>query len=82
MSLKEKIDQYKQQSAGKASPEMVAVMQRSTADLQATIADRAIPKVGDAMPAFELPDSNGNVVSSAELLNAGPLVVTFFRGMW
>lgn len=82
MTLKEKIDQYKQESAGKASPEMVAIMQRSTADLQATVADRPIPSAGESLPAFSLPDSRGNDVSSVELLKSGPLVVSFFRGMW
>ncbi len=82
MTLKEKIAEYKQQSAGKASPDMVAIMQRSTAELQATVASRAIPAVGDKLPSFTLPDSQGNMVSSDELLQSGPLVVSFFRGMW
>lgn len=82
MTLKEKIDQYKQQMAGKVAPEMVAVMQRSTADLQATVSTRNIPTVGSTLPEFTLPDSNGNAVSSTSLLASGPLVVTFFRGMW
>lgn len=82
MTLKEKIDSYKQQSAGKASPEMVAIMKRSTAELQATVPTRNIPKVGSTLPEFNLLDSKGNEVSSKALLKSGPLVVTFFRGMW
>lgn len=38
--------------------------------------------VGDAAPAFSLPDHNGKVVSSAELLRRGRLVLCFFRGRW
>lgn len=38
--------------------------------------------VGDAMPAFLLPSAEGRLVDSADLLAAGPLVVTFFRGDW
>ncbi len=82
MTLKETIDQYKQQSAGKASPEMIAIMQRSTGELQASVEQRSIPAIGDTLPTFALPDSSGNEVSSAKLLESGPLVVTFFRGMW
>lgn len=82
MTLKEKIAEYKQQSAGKASPEMVAIMQRSTGELNDSVAGRSIPAVNDTLPAFSLPDSKGNSVSSADLLKSGPLVVTFFRGMW
>lgn len=39
-------------------------------------------RAGDVAPAFELPDSDGKPVSSAELLQRGPLVVVFFRGRW
>ena len=45
------------------------------------IMERAI-KVGDSLPAFSLPNANGQTVSSADLLAKGPLVVTVFRGHW
>jgi peroxiredoxin len=44
-------------------------------------AGRAV-KVGAKAPGFVLPDVNGNTVSSADLLAKGPLVVTFYRGLW
>ncbi len=31
---------------------------------------------------FELPDSEGEPVRSAALLERGPLVLTFYRGLW
>eukprot|EP01037_Dinobryon_pediforme_P002730 gene2730-2769_t len=37
---------------------------------------------GDTMPAFLLPNAEGRLIDSAELLAKGPLVVTFFRGNW
>lgn len=82
MTLKAKIDEYKQKSAGKASPEAVAIMHSSTAAVQDSIAARAIPVMGQKLAAFELSDSKGNLVRSADLLQKGPLVVSFFRGMW
>ena len=45
------------------------------------LADRALA-VGEKAPAFILPDHNGTLVSSANLLNTGRLVVCFFRGRW
>ncbi len=39
-------------------------------------------KAGEAMPEFLLPNAEGGLVASADLLAAGPLVVTFFRGDW
>ena len=37
---------------------------------------------GAAMPGFLLPNEMGQSLSSAELLESGPLVVTFFREGW
>jgi peroxiredoxin len=37
---------------------------------------------GATAPAFELPDHDGKPVSSAQLLERGRLVVSFFRGRW
>jgi peroxiredoxin len=38
--------------------------------------------VGDEAPAFRLPDVGGAEVALADLLAAGPVVVTFYRGAW
>ncbi|MFX6250228.1 peroxiredoxin-like family protein, partial [Acinetobacter baumannii] len=39
-------------------------------------------KAGDHAPAFTLPDADGAPVESAALLAKGPLIVTFYRGIW
>jgi peroxiredoxin len=38
--------------------------------------------VGEHIPSFTLPDSLGELVSSDELLERGPLVISFYRGDW
>jgi peroxiredoxin len=38
--------------------------------------------VGDVLPDFSLPDAEGRLVESENLLAAGPLAVMFFRGPW
>lgn len=82
MSLQDKIAAYKKGMMKKAPPEALAVIQRATEDLRRSgIVERAV-KVGDRAPAFELPDSEGNPVSLASLIEKGPLVVTFYRGKW
>jgi peroxiredoxin len=59
-----------------------AVHARTIASLKAEgLASRAL-KVGDLAPAFELPDQNGKLVSSADLLATGRVVVSFIRGRW
>jgi peroxiredoxin len=44
-------------------------------------ADDAL-KAGDTAPDFTLEDANGNSVSSRALLTRGPLIATFYRGVW
>ncbi len=65
-----------------APPAAVEALHRSVDELIASGAqDRAL-KVGDVAPEFILPDPAGNQVSSKALLARGPLVVTFYRGVW
>lgn len=47
-----------------------------------TTAEEGILRPGDPMPDFVLPDAQGNLVFSDDLLAKGPLVVVFFRGDW
>ena len=42
----------------------------------------AVGKAGDAAPEFILNDPDGKPVSSTELLKRGPLVISFYRGVW
>lgn len=83
MSLQATLDAYKADfETNKAPPEVVAVMHRATADLVASgQAERAL-KAGDRAPAFSLTDPDGATGSSADLLAQGPLVLTFYRGVW
>ena len=50
--------------------------------LQAAGAGGGVPKVGEKLPEFLLPDHQGNLISSKELLEKGPLVISFNRGYW
>jgi peroxiredoxin len=42
----------------------------------------AAPKPGEKMPSFVLPDERGQLVSLDNLLEQGPVAVTFHRGHW
>jgi peroxiredoxin len=83
MSLQDKLDAFKADFEGsKAPPDVVAVMRKATADLIASgQAERAL-KAGMKAPDFALPDAHSGTVRLAELLKKGPLVVTFYRGVW
>lgn len=44
--------------------------------------DESTPKVGQIAPDFELTDSRGDTRRLSELVEAGPLVLIFYRGHW
>ena len=87
MKLQARLDAFKADfEAGKppynAPPSVIATMHRATAELKASgLAAKAL-KVGDKAPIFTLKAPEGNDVSSAALLAEGPLVVSFYRGVW
>jgi peroxiredoxin len=83
MSLQDKLDAFKAEFEGKkAPPAVVAVMHKATADLIASgQADRAL-KAGDRAPKFALPDAHGQTLRSTDLIEDGPVVLTFYRGVW
>jgi peroxiredoxin len=59
-----------------------AVHARAVAGLKAQGLASFALKIGDTSPSFELPDHNGRLVSSANLLARGRLVLLFIRGRW
>jgi len=87
MSLQAKLDAFKADfEAGNppynAPRSIIDVMRRATAELQDSgQAERAL-KVGDKAPIFTLKDPEGSEVSSTDLLGNGPLIVSFYRGVW
>ncbi|MFL9966090.1 peroxiredoxin-like family protein [Paraburkholderia sediminicola] len=87
MALQDRLDAFKADfEAGKAPyhapPGIHPLMERATAELIASGQARRAIKAGDRAPRFTLKDHNANDVSSADLLARGPLVVTFYRGVW
>ena len=82
MSLKDQLDAQRAKSRERIPTDTRTLMDQGTEALrQSALVDRSL-QVGDAMPAFTLPNAVGHSVSSAQLLAKGPLVVSFYRGGW
>ena len=62
--------------------EMQAIHAQAVAELKARNLAANILRVGAKTPAFELPDHDGRMVSSSDLLTKGPLVLCVLRGRW
>lgn len=82
MSLAEKLGEIAEKSKERIPEEIRKVMKKATAELRESgITGRAVKK-GDTLPPFELPNMQGETVSSRDLLAKGDLVLTFYRGVW
>jgi hypothetical protein len=85
--LQERLDKFKQSFESGAPPynaprEAIEKMHRATAELAASGIENRALKLGDHAPSFTLFNQNHVQVSSSDLLQQGPLVVSFFRGHW
>lgn len=82
MSLKEKLQGAKQQMAEQLPGE---ILQKFAASLQALVdsglAAKAL-KARDKAPLAVLKDPDGQDVDLRQLLDKGPLVLVFYRGLW
>jgi peroxiredoxin len=87
MSLQAKLDAFKADfEAGKppysVPRSVIDTMHRATEELIASGAATRALKAGDIAPLFVLKDPDGKPAPAAELLAQGPLVVSFYRGVW
>lgn len=82
MTLQEKLDEITAQTRNLVQPERLELSERAIAELFATGIEDKLLKPGDVAPGFTLPDANGKLVRSEDLLALGPLIVCFFRGRW
>lgn len=57
-------------------------MRRATSELiDSKVAEQTL-QLGDNMPSFRLTGADGAVLDSTELLAKGPLIISFYRGVW
>jgi peroxiredoxin len=81
-ALQDQLDEITANTRHLVQQERLAVGERAVAELFSTGIEEKILPVGALAPDFELKDTAGRLVRSADLLALGPLVVKFFRGRW
>jgi hypothetical protein len=82
MSLTEELTKRREAARKFIPPEKLAIMDRCTEDLARSGIIQSALKQGDTAPAFVLPNATGTMVSLTELLERGPVVLSFYRGGW
>ena len=87
MALQDRLNAFKADFVAgklgfKPTRERLDAMARATAELIESGQAQRARKAGDTAPVFTLNDPEGNPVSLRDLLAKGPLVVSFYRGVW
>jgi hypothetical protein len=82
MTLKQKIEAYKEGFKKKAPQVAQEIMHRATNDLQNSPQMINTIKVGDMAPDFSLKNTANNDMVLSDLLDRGPVVLSFYRGRW
>jgi peroxiredoxin len=74
--------EIRNETLGAFTPEQTAAHERTVRWLKRSgVCDQAL-RTGAQASEFVLPDSDGRLVSSRDLLDQGPMVLSFFRGDW
>ncbi len=82
MPLAQQLEELTAKLRSLVPAERHAIIDRAIAELATPgLAERAL-KTGDKAASFELPDGDGMIWRSEDLLRSGPLVVVFYRGRW
>ncbi len=81
-TIHEQSDQVKAAAAERLPPDVLATFDRSIQNL----VDQGVPPevvtVGDTLASFTLSDATGAQVTLDQLVEAGPVVIVFYRGGW
>src|SRR5690348_965913 len=81
-TLREELEERKALAAQYVPADVQQVNRQTVEQLAASGMAGRMLAVGAAAPSFQLPDQDGKVVSSRELLSRGRLVICFIRGRW
>jgi peroxiredoxin len=82
MSLKAQIDAYNVQKAAKLPADVLALMNTTNAELIAQHIQGNALQVGAKVQNFSLANHQGENVELADLLQKGPVIISFYRGGW
>ena len=78
MSLKTRLAEF--DASRKRPPEVKAILRRGIDFVRESGA--AGLSIGERAPEFTLPSHRGGVVSLRDRLSGGPVVLSFYRGVW
>lgn len=82
LSLQEQLEELTSKLGALVPAQRLAVIDRAITELKNSAIAASALKEGDRAPAFELPDGDGRIWRSQDLLSHGRMVIVFYRGRW
>lgn len=82
MDLTAQLNDLKQQLGREIPREILEEIGQFVQGLAQSGVEKTSCQAGDRIPSFSLPNISGKIVSSAEILSNGPMVLSFYRGAW
>ena len=82
MTLQEKLNDFKQKFQQQVPAPVLEIMHNATEELRRSGILERIPKEGASAPDFQLHYPQGKTVHLQELAQKGPVVISFYRGVW
>jgi len=82
VTLKQDIDAFVAEAAARVPPELMAELERSIEQVRDSGIEERARGEGDLAPPFTLPNAEGRPVALKDLLRRGPLIISFYRGIW
>ncbi len=82
MGLTEEINDLKQQLGKDIPREILEEIGQFIQGLVGSGIEKTCRQAGDKVVSFHLPNVSGKMVSSGDILAKGPMVLSFYRGVW
>ena len=82
MSLQTQLEEIRDGLESRIPAPALDIMHQATAALISSGIEDKITAVGEAFPEFSLPNQDRDIVHSTPTFADGPVVITFYRGLW
>jgi len=82
MTLQGTLRKFKEEVINRVGAADAEIMEKATAELARSGSAQRAKKAGERAPDFALANTNGELVRLSDLLVRGPVVLTFYRGVW
>ncbi len=81
-TLAQQIDELNKNLTQQVPPEVLTSFGQSIEDVKKLQLEDHCIKVGDTFPNFQLKNTTNQVIELNDLLQKGPIIISFFRGSW